>query len=228
MSGELEGQTRPGLEQRLNPPDSESGLHLSEEAAYSQTSADVWNFQSAPRVCPKCLHPHFSCRNKPFWALDFISKFFVFTSSTVLSVKYFNISLKSYKDQDVLFFPNPSSSSKFIAMCLMLQRKKIGPAFLCQLRGHWLIQCVCHVTALLQWPLRLGPAPAICYGPIHTKFTSIIARACILWTSLGKLAEGWTEPRWCPQARVSLCPSQLLPTCICHLFSCGVLGSHPG
>ena len=130
MSGELEGKTRPGLEQRLNPPDSESGLHLSEEAAYSQTAADVWNFRSTPRVCPKCLHPHFNCRNKPFWALDFISKLFVFTSRTVLSVKYFNISLKSYKDQDMLFFPNPSSSSKFIAMCLMLQRKKIGPGAL--------------------------------------------------------------------------------------------------
>ena len=129
-SGELEGKTRPGLEQRLNPPDSESGLHLSEEAAYSQTAADVWNFRSTPRVCPKYLHPHFNCRNKLFWALDFISKFFVFTSRTVLSVKYFNISLKSYKDQDMLFFPNPSSSSKFIAMCLMLQRKKIGPGAL--------------------------------------------------------------------------------------------------
>lgn len=232
--GRWRGKHVLGLEQRLELPDSESGLRLLEEAAYSQTAADVRNFQSAPAVCPKGLHPHFNCRKKPFWAFDFISKFWVFTGRTALSVKYFNISLKSYKDQGVLFFPcNPSSSLKFIAMCLKLWRKKIGPGalrFSASSRGA-LTDRVC-----VTWPLCFSDRCGLVqHGQSATVLSMPSSQAsspwpCLLWTSLGKLAVEWPEPRWCPQARVSPCPSQLLPTL--HLspfllwslwFSCWVI-----
>lgn len=233
MSGEVEGQTRPGVRTETRTPNSELGLRPPEEAAYSQIAADVWNFQSSPTVCPKGLHPHFDCRNKPFWAFDFISEFLVFTGRTVLSVKYFNISLKSYKDQGVLFFPcNPSSSFKFIAMCLMLRREKIGPGalrFSASSRGA-LTDTVCVSRDL---------------------FASVTAAVWsstdnLLWSRLRQVHKhhphgpAFSGPRWgswqwdglnradvlrpeCPYAPPNCCPP-----CTSHLFSCGVFGSHAG
>ena len=231
--GRWRGKYILGLEQRLELPDSESGLRLLEEAAYSQTAADVWNFQSAPTVCPQGLHPHFNCRKKPFWAFDFISKFWVFTGSTVLSVNHFNISLKSYKDQGVLFFPcNLSSSFKFIAMCLMLRRKKIGPGALCfsaSSRGA-LTDRVCvsrdlfaSVTAAV-WSstdnlLRSRLRQVHKHHPHGPAFSGPRWGS---WQWNGLNLAGVLRPE-CPYAPPNCCPP-----CISHLFSCGVFGSHAG
>lgn len=160
-----------------------------QENSLPSNSSSPWGFPESQLLLPHIyISTLLQSRNKPIPGTRFYLQLTaIYSPVVILRVEYFNISLKSDKDQkhiltsSHILFDIPSNSTP----CVLMSWRKmagLGCPHLCPhcgVIGWSRVHVMGPIFASVTSVQRSGLALTACHCPIYTRFTSLIFRACL-------------------------------------------------